>query len=946
MHKTASNNKLFTNKADFFRLTWIRRPAILTMCIAMAACSSGSGTTGSGQVNFVLGPVSGASCNLFNNSGTLLAGPTSTQTGTAVFNAFPASVGLGLLVCSGGNYTDEATGVNLVAPQMRSYVSLGANPLRATVTPLTEMAVRLTGTRDPNLVHKDVAKNVAGAFGLTDIDINAEVPLDLNNNNAGNSNAGRYGIVLAALSQLQMQSGKSKTALDVVTQLTAGMSADGYFTDTPTRTKYSAAMQAMLGNNRLAGRLSSADGQDVFRDLFDKISHEHMAAVVDYVDTDDSATQSGEPSSIVVSNNASSIAIVGRNLYLNMRVTLGSTACKVHDLQPLDNSEGDSEEDVITADCPAKTAGNYALIVMDKDEVAYKTTIVSADAPSNRPTVASPSSKTDAYIVGMADATVNGIVTAQAPTILTTAGARVGAGGLDYSTPRTFNVRGVVVELLNRNAGDAVLATSSTDALGRYSFSGVSSDLNVAVRVKAQIVNTRDAGQTAGAQYNFTLRDNTSTSTPKALFTLDSLNITTVAGVNTVNLQAAMGFDAVGNVTGPRQSAVFSILEVVYSAVDKLRVVDPNVTMPDLNIYWSADNVDAPGDKNKGQIETSHYASGGSLPGVFILGKANVDTDEFDQGVIGHEFGHYLQSALSYSDSPGGSHSSNEYKDASLAYGEGYGTAVGGLLAGSPYYTDSKGDKQANGSVTDMSKPSSSTEARGFYAENSIAYVMYSLGTSYGFNNFWRAVISLKSGHASATIFSFLNQYLAITTDPSARTRVAELMAQENIRNTNLLGALNGTADPAVDSAASKGATDLETLYTLLSLGADTVGDKPIDLTPNSTPFCINANLKGANKGNGLGMSRRFTFTASFSGPIGLRATDDKGAFFAEQSTGMTGRDSTGSKVQMYGWSDGYAQITVVQGRTYTVKVNVTDPQTILGGNRCNNRLSLWRLPV
>lgn len=936
------------NKAGFLGLNWVIRSAILTMCIAVAACSSGSSTTGtgSGQVNFVLGPVSGASCNLFNNSGALLAGPTSTQTGTAVFNAFPASVGMGLLVCSGGNYTDEATGVNLVAPPMRSYVSLGANPLRATVTPLTEMAVRLTGTRDPNLVHKDVAKNVAGAFGLTDIDINAEAPLDLNNNNAGNSNAGRYGIVLAALSQLQMQSGKGKTALDVVTQLTAGMSADGHFTDTPTRTKYSAAMQAMLGNNRLAGRLSSADGQDVFRDLFDKISHEHMAAVVDYVDTDDSATQSGGPSSIVVSNTASSIAIVGRNLYLNMGVTLGSTTCKVHDLQPLDNSEGDSEEDVITADCPAKTAGNYALIVMDKDEVAYRTTIVSADAPSNRPTVASPSSKIAAYIVGMADATVSGVITAQAPTILTTAGARVGAGGLDYSTPRTFNVRGVVVELLNRNAGDVVLATSSTDASGRYSFPGVSSDLNVAVRVKAQIVNTRDAGQTTGAQYNFTLRDNTSTSAPKALFTLDSLNIATVAGVNTVNLQAAMGFDAAGNVTGPRQSAVFSILEVVYSAVDKLRATDPNVTMPDLNIYWSVDNVDAPGDKNKGQIETSHYASSGSLPGVFILGKANVDTDEFDQGVIGHEFGHYLQSALSYSDSPGGSHSSNEYKDASLAYGEGYGTAVGGLLAGSPYYTDSKGDKQASGSVTDMSKPLSSTEARGFYAENSIAYVMYSLGTSYGFNNFWRAVISLKSGHASATIFSFLNQYLAITTDSSARTRVAELMAQENIRNTDLLGALSGTADSAVDSVASKGGTDLETLYTLLSPGADAVSNKPIDLTPNSTPFCINANLKGANKSNGLGMSRRFTFTASFSGPIGLKATDDKGASFAEQSTGMTGRDSTGSKVQMNGWSDGYAQIDVVQGRTYTVKVNVTDPQTILGGNRCNNRLSLWRLPT
>ena len=88
----------------------------------------------------------------------------------------------------------------------------------------------------------------------------------------------------------------------------------------------------------------------------------------------------------------------------------------------------------------------------------------------------------------------------------------------------------------------------------------------------------------------------------------------------------------------------------------KIEATDPNVVFPDVNFYWSPKNVGTDGNKEQGQIGTSHYADSGTLPGVFILGKADVDTDEFDQGVIGHEFGHWLQSVLSSSDNPGGSH--------------------------------------------------------------------------------------------------------------------------------------------------------------------------------------------------------------------------------------------------------------------------------------------------
>jgi hypothetical protein len=56
---------------------------------------------------------------------------------------------------------------------------------------------------------------------------------------------------------------------------------------------------------------------------------------------------------------------------------------------------------------------------------------------------------------------------------------------------------------------------------------------------------------------------------------------------------------------------------------------------------------------------------------MFLLGKEDVDTDEFDTHVVVHEWGHYFESAVSRSDSPGGNHALGDLLDARLAFGEG-----------------------------------------------------------------------------------------------------------------------------------------------------------------------------------------------------------------------------------------------------------------------------------
>ena len=83
---------------------------------------------------------------------------------------------------------------------------------------------------------------------------------------------------------------------------------------------------------------------------------------------------------------------------------------------------------------------------------------------------------------------------------------------------------------------------------------------------------------------------------------------------------------------------------------------------------------------------------------IYVLGHA-ADTDEFDDPVLAHEFGHYLESAFSRSDSPGGYHDGSP-TDPRLAWGEGYGTFAGCELLGSPIYVDTAA---GGASVSDIS---------------------------------------------------------------------------------------------------------------------------------------------------------------------------------------------------------------------------------------------------
>src|SRR5699024_2060534 len=77
-----------------------------------------------------------------------------------------------------------------------------------------------------------------------------------------------------------------------------------------------------------------------------------------------------------------------------------------------------------------------------------------------------------------------------------------------------------------------------------------------------------------------------------------------------------------------------------------------------------------------------------------ILGKEDLDTDEYDSAVVVHEWGHYFENQMARSDSMGGYHGGGDVLDMRLAFGEGWGNALAGMVRDDPLYVDTQGARQ------------------------------------------------------------------------------------------------------------------------------------------------------------------------------------------------------------------------------------------------------------
>lgn len=353
------------------------------------------------------------------------------------------------------------------------------------------------------------------------------------------------------------------------------------------------------------------------------------------------------------------------------------------------------------------------------------------------------------------------------------------SSGLNYSGIIKKPLRKIVIQLVNAST-DEIVSTSTTDNTGSYTFSYSNAISKVYLRIRAEINSP-----------GVVIEDNTN---GDAVYVVESIDYSISQNTILPNINLPSGWSSsTSSYSSNRTSAPFAILDVVLTAIEKVSAAKPSLVFPALKINWSVNNTSESGSKSAGKIGTSHYSpSEGEL---YILGKANVDTDEFDTHVIAHEWGHYFEDKLGRSDSIGGQHGSGDIKDSTIAFGEGWGNALSAMVL-DPFiiYRDSMGQSQATIGVS-FSLETSTDSSPGWFSEFSVQEILFDL---YDSNNTSPDNISMGlsplidvmtttqvTTRAQTSIFSFISglkskystsstEINAITTSKSISTIIDE----------------------------------------------------------------------------------------------------------------------------------------------------------------------------
>lgn len=412
--------------------------------------------------------------------------------------------------------------------------------------------------------------------------------------------------------------------------------------------------------------------------------------------------------------------------------------------------------------------------------------------------------------------------------------------GLTYGAGSAKPIRGAVVEIVD-GAG-ATVATTVTNANGAYR-AFVRPNSTVSVRIKAQ--TTQSAGATAA---DVSVRDNTNGDAIYALQT-PAFDVGSIPFVR--NVSAPSGWT--GNGYGAaRAAAPFAILDTIYTTQAKLLSVAPATAFPPLQVFWSVNNRPAAGNAAQGDIGSTAFTSNARGFAIYVLGRENVDTDEYDASVVAHEWGHYYQAAFSRDDSIGGPHSSNDRLDFRVAFSEGWGNAWSGIALGRDDYTDSFGPQQAQAARTSLSN--AAVPSPGWFREDSIQSILWNLNQQVGFKGIHDAFTgTLRRGAAVTSIHSFAAAYGAAS--PNEAPVLARLLGGQAISPaTNDAFGTSETNNGGVPSALP--------LYRGVTVGG-------------STQVCVNFQ---AGTGNRLGNFAYLRFTAPAARTYAITATGGAGS--------------------------------------------------------------------
>ncbi|MCW8935719.1 MAG: hypothetical protein OQK98_13415 [Gammaproteobacteria bacterium] len=341
-------------------------------------------------------------------------------------------------------------------------------------------------------------------------------------------------------------------------------------------------------------------------------------------------------------------------------------------------------------------------------------------------------------------------------------------------------IQQAVVEVI---CGNGTYGTSvRTDQNGFYSIS-YPHNTSSFIRVNAQMLS---------ASWDFSVVDNTISNKP--IYRKDNNVVLTTGPVDNHDFNAESGWGG-ASYTGTRFAAPFAILDSVRKAKDKIINSDINpVVFPALKINWSPSNSSL-------TINTSFYDG----TEIFLLGAENSDTDEYDEHVIIHEWGHYFEDKFSRTDSIGGPHSGGDIIDIRVAFGEGFGNAFSSIVLDDPNYIDTSGPQQSVGFSINMEN-NNCTNA-GWYSECSVQSTLYDIfdttndgadNISLGFTPIYEVLVgSQKTTAAFTSIFSFTKVFK--DENPASANVLDSILSTQNIDSVmDIYGSSQMTSNPGV----------------------------------------------------------------------------------------------------------------------------------------------------
>jgi hypothetical protein len=429
--------------------------------------------------------------------------------------------------------------------------------------------------------------------------------------------------------------------------------------------------------------------------------------------------------------------------------------------------------------------------------------------------------------------------------------------GLNFNRTQQRPIRGATVQLLNAHNETNVLDTTRTDANGNYTFSNVAADTDVRIRVRAELKKSGSPGWDVEVRDNVLKNPNDPNPSPlsnRPLYVVQwgSFN-TGNSNIEDADFVARTGWDG-SSYTGTRAAAPLAILDQIYSGIQAIVAERPNEIFLPLDAFWSINNtLTSELNIDTGELTASFYRP--DLNSLFLLGDASVDTEEFDDHVVMHEWGHYFEDAFSRSDSIGGPHSIGQSLDARLAFGEGFATAMAAIVLEEQQYCDTSAAGSNSG--FGISTESENGGPQGWMNEMSVATLIYDLwdtnddgadNGSIGFGPILDVMMGPQANtEAFTTLFSFAAGLQPMLPGPDLELLHA-LLDQENIERDNI--DIWGSSQDQI-AAAPNQARDVLPLYTTLPTNGETIN------------ICTNSDYDNRRDGNKLAEYRFLTFTTT-----------------------------------------------------------------------------------